>query len=70
MYNDNDDLLAMVTETLAADQAVSTQSVEKAALTFKRDESGALWSYDVKTGKKVGRIFEHGDSHIDEIEEV
>ena len=70
MYNDNDDLLAMVTETLAADQAVSTQSVEKATLTFKRDEKGVLWSYDVKTGKKVGRIFEHGDSHIDKIEEV
>lgn len=70
MCNDNDNLLDIVLDTLAADQAASTQSVEKATLTFKRDEKGVLWSYDVKTGKKVGRIFEHGDSQIDKIEEV
>lgn len=46
-------------------------------LTFKRDEKGILWSYDVETGEKVGRIFEHGDGEpqetkktVDHIEEV
>lgn len=30
-------------------------------LIFERDEQGNLCSYDKKTGKKVGRIHEHGD---------
>lgn len=47
------------------------QKQDKPKLTFKRDEKGVLWSYDVTTGKKVGRIIEHGDDPdgIDEIEE-
>lgn len=62
----------LVCSTLAADERMSTHGVEKAdsGLTFKRDEDGVLWSYDA-AGKKVGRIFEHGDNDdIDEIKEV
>ena len=66
------ELINLISSTLAEDEKVNTQSVEKADsdLTFKRDENGVLWSYD-DAGNKVGRIFEHGDNdHIDEIEEV
>ena len=65
-------LFDLISGTLAADERMSTHSVEKAdeRLTFKRDEDGVLWSYD-SAGNKVGRIFEHGDNDsIDEIEEV
>jgi len=66
------ELFDLISGTLAEDEKVNTQSVEKADsdLTFKRDEDGVLWSYDA-SGKKVGRIFEHGDNdNIDEIKEV
>lgn len=66
------ELFDLICGTLAADEKVNTQSVEKAdsGLTFKRDENGVLWSYD-SAGNKVGRIYEHGDDdHIDQIEEV
>ena len=65
-------ILDLVCGTLAADERMSTDIVEKAdnGLTFKRDEDGVLWSYDA-AGNKVGRIFEHGDNEdIDEISEV
>lgn len=65
-------LFDLICGTLAADERMSTNSVEKAdsGLTFKRDEDGVLWSYDA-AGNKVGRIFEHGDNDdIDEINEV
>lgn len=67
-----DELFEMLAKSVARDKAASTQSVGKSnapALTFKRDEKGVLWSYD-ETGKKVGRIFEHGDSQIDTVKEV
>ena len=65
------ELFDLISGTLAEDERMSTQSVEKAddRLTFKRDEDGVLWSYDT-AGNKVGRIFEHGDDSIDEINEV
>lgn len=66
------ELFDLITGTLAADERMSTHSVEKAdsGLTFKRDDDGILWSYDA-SGNKVGRIFEHGDNaDIDEIKEV
>lgn len=66
------ELFDLISGTLAADERMSTNSVEKAddRLTFKRDEDGVLWSYDA-AGNKVGRIFEHGDNEdIDEITEV
>ena len=66
------ELFDLISGTLAADERMSTQRVEKAdsGLTFQRDEDGVLWSYDA-AGKKVGRIFEHGDNDdIDEITEV
>lgn len=67
------ELFDLICGTLAADERMSTPSLEKAAdsgLTFKRDEDGVLWSYDA-SGKKVGRIYEHGDNdNIDEINEV
>lgn len=65
-------LFDLISGTLAADERMSTKSVEKAdsGLTFKRDDDGVLWSYDAD-GNKVGRIFEHGDNDdIDEINEV
>lgn len=70
--HDNNSLLDLVKKTVAADKEASTQ-VEKGGrkLTFRRDEKGILWSYDEKTGEKVGQIFEHGnDSQIDKITEV
>ena len=66
------ELFDLISGTLAADERMSTHSVEKADdnLTFKRDEDGVLWSYDA-AGNKVGRIYEHGDNeNIDEISEV
>lgn len=66
------ELFDLISGTLAADERMSTQSVEKAddGLTLKRDEDGVLWSYD-SAGNKVGRIFEHGDNdNIDEINEL
>lgn len=65
-----DDLFDLIAGTVAFDQQVN-KSAEKGSseLTFKRDENGILWSYDA-SGRKVGRIFEHGDSQIDKIKEV
>jgi len=65
------ELFDLICGTLAEDEKVNAQSVEKEddSLTFQRDEDGVLWSYDA-AGKKVGRIFEHGDDSIDEITEV
>ena len=65
-------LFDLISATLAEDEKVNAQSLEKAddRLTFKRDEDGVLWSYD-SAGNKVGRIYEHGDNdNIDEIKEV
>lgn len=65
------ELFDLICGTLAEDEKVNKQSVEKSdsGLTFKRDEDGVLWSYDA-AGNKVGRIYEHGDDNIDEINEV
>lgn len=62
MEYENDSLLDLIEKTAEFDReaAVSVEKEEQ-KLTFKRDENGILWSYDVKTGEKVGRIFEHGD---------
>ncbi len=58
---EHDDLLDLIQKTAEFDREASTSEEEESELTFKRDEDGVLWSYDVKTGEKVGRIFEHGD---------
>lgn len=65
-----DDLFNLIAGTVEFDRQIN-KSAEKAdsELTFQRDENGILWSYDA-SGKKVGRIFEHGDSQIDKIREV
>lgn len=66
------ELFDLICGTIANDEKVNAQSVEKAdpGLTLKRDEDGVLWSYDA-AGNKVGRIYEHGDNdNIDEIKEV
>lgn len=59
--HDNDGLLDLIRKTVEFDKE-NSQPLEKEEpkLTFKRDEDGILWSVDAKTGKKVGRIFEHG----------
>ena len=64
-------LFDLIAGTLAEDERVNSQSVEKAdsGLTFKRDEKGVLWSYDA-AGNKVGRIYEHGDSDVDTVKEI
>lgn len=64
--HENDSLLDLIEKTAAFDREASTQEDEGNELTFKRDENGILWSYDVKTGEKVGRIFEHGDDEKEE----
>lgn len=65
------ELFDLICGTLAEDEKVNAPSLAKAdsGLTFQRDEAGVLWSYDA-SGKKVGRIFEHGEDTIDKIEEV
>ena len=65
-------LLDSIKKTLEFDRQNSVSKGSGSGLTFKRDEKGVLWSYDAKTGEKVGRIFEHGDdaNGVDEIEEV
>lgn len=70
MENENNSLLDLIEKTAAFDREVSTPLNKGNDLAFERDEKGNLWSYDVKTGERVGRIFEHGDSQIDTIEEV
>lgn len=62
-----DDLLDLIAKTVEFDREVNG-SVEKEdpEITFKRDENGVLWGYNVKTGEKVGRIFEHGDDAEEE----
>lgn len=64
-------LFDLIAGTLAEDERVNSQSVEKAdsGLTFKRDEKGVLWSYDA-AGNKIGRIYEHGDSDVDTVKEI
>lgn len=67
------DLFNLLAKSVASDKEASTQSVEKNSeqLAFKRDENGVLWRYNVSTGEKVGRIYEHGnDKPIDTIIEV
>lgn len=66
------DIFELIAGTVASDEAFNGPQVAKAdsELTFKRDENGILWSYDA-SGKKVGRIYEHGnDSKTDKIKEV
>lgn len=67
-----DDIFDLVAGTLNFDRQVSKSAgTGDPELTFRRDENGILWSFDVKTGKKVGRIFEHGDdSKFDTIKEI
>lgn len=64
--HENDSLLDLIEKTAAFDREASTQEDEGNELTFKRDENGILWSYDVKTGEKVGRTYEHGDDEKEE----
>lgn len=70
MEHEDNGLLDLIEKTAAFDREESTHFEKGNDLTFKRDENGILWSYDVKTGEKVGRIFEHGDGQIDTIKEV
>ncbi len=66
------ELFDLISGTLAEDEKVNGRSVEKAdsGLTFQRDEKGVLWSIDA-SGRKVGRIYEHGDDDtVDKIEEL
>lgn len=58
---EHDELLDMIRKTAEFDRTASTSVDKGNKLTFKRDEDGVLWSYDEKTGEKVGRIYEHGD---------
>lgn len=66
MENEDNGLLDLIEKTAAFDREESTHVDKGNDLTFKRDESGVLWGYDVKTGEKVGRIFEHGDDAEEE----
>lgn len=68
--NENNGLLDLIQKTAAFDREESTNIEKGTDLTFKRGEDGVLRSYDAKTGKEVGRIYEHGDDDIDTVEEV
>lgn len=58
---EHDDLLEAILKTAEFDREVSTSVDKGNKLTFKRDENGVLWSYDAKTGERIGRIIEHGN---------
>ena len=68
MREHDNDLMDLVAKTLAFDAG---QNVEKGneKITFQRDENGVLWGYDAN-GDNLGRIYEHGDDNMEEIEEV
>ena len=55
-----DFLLNMLSENEKNSTPVNTEDSND--LVFERDEQGTLWSYNKKTGEKVGRIFEHGNN--------
>lgn len=59
--HENNELLELILKTAEFDRKESSSADEKSETTFKRDENGVLWCYDVKTGEKIGRIYEHGD---------
>lgn len=63
---EKDSLLDLIEKTAEFDRKANTRDNTGNELTFRRDENGILWSYDVKTGEKVGRIFEHGDGDIED----
>lgn len=69
MPENDDSLLELIAKTVAFDEEASADVIDEPELTFKRDEDGILWSYEVQTGKKVGRVFEHGDDDNAESEE-
>lgn len=60
MENNDDFILDMLNES-EKNNTKFDSDVDPKDITFKRDEKGILWSYDMKTGKKIGRIYEHGD---------
>lgn len=60
---ERDSLMEAILATREHDRSVAKNNLkdeDTRELEFKRDEDGILWSYDVKTGEKVGRIYEHG----------
>lgn len=40
--------------------STNIDDVDTSNIEFVQDEKGVLWSVDKRTGKKVGRIYEHG----------
>lgn len=58
---ENNELLELILKTAEFDREESSSPDEEGKTTFKRDEDGVLWCYDVETGEKIGRIYEHGD---------
>ena len=59
MSNENV-ILDMLTQSQKNSTKIDNNNIDD-KLTFKRDENGNLSSYDKETGKKVGRIYEHGN---------
>ena len=75
MSNLLDIILKSVEENKKLEGNSNKPTGEKGNLKFERDEKGILWSVDPATGKRVGRISEHGDdkpakNSVDTIEEV
>lgn len=46
----------------AEKESTNIDDVDSSNFEFVRDEKGVLWSVDKRTGKKVGRIYEHGNN--------
>lgn len=44
----------------AEKESTNIDDVDSSDFEFVQDENGVLWSVDKRTGKKVGRIYEHG----------
>lgn len=59
---ENDFLLDMLVQS--KNNSTNLESEVADNLILKRDELGRLCSYDKSTGKKIGRVHEHGNDNI------
>ena len=58
----NDFLLDMLIQSKENSTNIDNETSDN--LIIKRDKLGNLCSYDIVTGKKIGRIYEHGNDNI------
>lgn len=59
MPNNDDFIFDMLDQ--AEKDSTDISEIDSSNIVFERDEQGNLVGYDKDTGKKVGRIYEHGN---------